>query len=80
MSYKSIRMPEEFIKEVKEVADKEYRTIPQQIMYWAELSKQAELRKWQLDEMQKGLDQADQGLLVDESTAKDIFNKCRAKI
>lgn len=62
--YKSIRMPEEFVKEVKEVADKEYRTVPQQIMYWAELGRQNELRKWQLQEMEEGLEQIKEGNVV----------------
>jgi len=57
-------MPEEFVKEVKEVAEREYRTVPQQIMYWAELGRQNELRKWQLQEMEEGLEQIKEGNVV----------------
>lgn len=57
MSFVSIRLPEEFISETKQSASKDYRTIPQQIMYWAELGKKQELRNWQLKKMHLGLQQ-----------------------
>ena len=59
MGFVSIRLPEEFISEMKAFAEKDYRTVPQQIMYWAELGKQQELRNWQIEKMRMGLQQAE---------------------
>ena len=67
MGFISIRLPEEFIGETKDFAEKDYRTIPQQIMYWAELGKQQELRNWQIEKMRLGLQQAQNGIVATES-------------
>lgn len=77
MGFVSIRLPEEFIGEAKEFAEKDYRTIPQQIMYWAELGKQQELRNWQLEKMRTGLQQAKNDLTASENDVSRVFNKCK---
>lgn len=40
MQYRSVKLPSDFIAEVKKSADKEYRSIAQQLLYWANLGKQ----------------------------------------
>ena len=77
MGFVSIRLPEEFISDVKEFALKDYRTLPQQIMYWAELGKQQELRNWQLEKMRIGLQQAQNGVVASENDVSRVFNKCK---
>lgn len=77
MGFVSIRLPEEFISDVKDFALKDYRTLPQQIMYWAELGKQQELRNWQLEKMRVGLQQAQNGVVASENDVSRVFNKCR---
>ncbi len=77
MGYKSIRLPEEFVKEVKSWADKDFRTVPQQIQYWAEIGKQKELRDWQLQQMQAGLDEAKKGVYASDEEVEAVYNKCK---
>ena len=77
MGFVSIRLPEEFIGEIKDFAEKDYRTIPQQIMYWAELGKQQELRNWQIEKMRLGLQQAHNGIIATPSDVSRVFNKCK---
>lgn len=77
MNFVSIRLPEGFIAETKEFAAKDYRTIPQQIMYWAELGKKQELRNWQLEKMRLGLQQAQNGHVATEQDIFKVFNKCK---
>jgi predicted transcriptional regulator len=77
MGFVSIRLPEEFISDVKDFALKDYRTLPQQIMYWAELGKQQELRNWQLEKMRIGLQQAQNGVVASENDVSRVFNKCK---
>lgn len=77
MSFISIRLPEEFISGTKIFAEKDYRTIPQQIMYWAELGKKQELRNWQIEKMRLGLQQAQNGYLAAENDVSRVFNKCK---
>ena len=77
MSFVSIRLPEEFISETKDFAEKDYRTIPQQIMYWAELGKKQELRTWQLEKMRLGLQQAQNNHIATENDVSRVFNKCK---
>ena len=40
MIYKTVKLPSDFVEEVKLYADKEYRSISQQLLYWAELGKE----------------------------------------
>jgi predicted transcriptional regulator len=79
MNYKSIRLPEEFVEEVKTWADQDFRTVPQQIQYWAEIGKQKELRDWQLEQMRIGLKEAKLGNTISHEDvmkrAKDIISK-----
>ena len=77
MSFVSIRLPEEFVADTKEFASKDYRTIPQQIMYWAELGKRQELRNWQLEKMRLGLQQAQNNHIATEQNVLMVFNKCK---
>jgi len=77
MGFISIRLPEEFIGETKDFAERDYRTIPQQIMYWAELGKQQELRNWQIEKMRLGLQQAQKGIVATESDISRVFTKCK---
>jgi hypothetical protein len=77
MSFISIRLPEQFIADTKEFANKDYRTIPQQIMYWAELGKKEELRNWQLEKMRVGLQQAQNNYVASEQDVSRVFNKCK---
>ena len=39
MQYKSVRLPADFMDELKKSADNEYRSMSQQLMYWANLGK-----------------------------------------
>ena len=75
MGFVSIRLPEEFISETKDFAEKDYRTVPQQIMYWAELGKQQELRNWQIEKMRMGLQQAQNGYKETKDDVSRFFNK-----
>ena len=75
MGFVSIRLPEEFISDVKDFALKDYRTLPQQIMYWAELGKQQELRNWQLEKMRIGLQQAQNGVVASENDVSSVVKK-----
>lgn len=77
MNYVSIRLPEDFIADTKEFANKDYRTIPQQIMYWAELGKEQELRRWQLEKMQLGLQQAKNNHVAAKQDILRVFSKCK---
>jgi hypothetical protein len=77
MSFVSIRLPEEFITETKEFAIKDFRTIPQQIMYWAEIGKKQELRNWQLEKMRLGLQQAQNNQIAAEQDVLRVFSKCK---
>ena len=77
MGFVSIRLPEEFVTETKEFAAKDYRTIPQQIMYWAEIGKKQELRNWQLEKMRLGLQQAQNNQIATEQDISRVFNKCK---
>lgn len=77
MSYVSIRLPEEFINDAKDFAEKDYRTIPQQIMYWASLGKKQELRHWQLEKMRLGLQQAQDEIFATENDVLRVLNKCK---
>lgn len=40
MQYKSVRLPADFVDEIKKSANDEYRSISQQLMYWANLGKE----------------------------------------
>lgn len=40
MHYKSVRLPADFVDEIRKSADNEYRSISQQLMYWANLGKE----------------------------------------
>lgn len=40
MNYRSVKLPAEFIHEVELSAEKEYRSISQQLLYWATLGKE----------------------------------------
>ena len=75
MSFKSIRFPEEFVEDVKLWAEKDFRTVPQQIQYWAELGKQKELRQWQLEEMRLGLEEVEQGNTI---PSEQVFKNANA--
>lgn len=77
MHFKSIRLPEEFIAQVAQFAEKDFRSIPQQIMYWSELGKQIELRNWQLEKMRVGLQQAKTGQVASAIEVSRVFNKCK---
>jgi hypothetical protein len=77
MNYVSIRLPAEFIADTKEFASRDYRTIPQQIMYWAELGKEQELRRWQLEKMQLGLQQAKNDHIASTEDILRVFSKCK---
>jgi hypothetical protein len=79
MSFKSIRFPEEFIENAKDFADKDFRSIPQQIMYWAEIGKQNELRNWQLEKMRLGLQQAKNNNVASNQEVLRAFTKCHKK-
>ncbi|MDR0484010.1 MAG: hypothetical protein LBH40_01850 [Alphaproteobacteria bacterium] len=75
MNYKSVRLPAEFVEDVKEQADKDFRTVPQQIQYWTELGKQKELREWQLQQMQEGLDEIKKGNTIPH---EDVMKRINA--
>ena len=77
MSSVAIKFPEDFITDTKEFANKDYRTITQQIMYWADIGKKQELRNWQLDKMRIGLQQAKNNLIATNDDVERIFNKCK---
>lgn len=79
MSFKSIRFPVDFVEDTKNFADSDFRTIPQQIMYWAEIGKQTELRNWQLEKMRIGLQQAKNNQIATELDVSRVFNKCLKK-
>ncbi len=79
MNFKSIRLPDEFIEDTKCFAEKDFRTIPQQIMYWAELGRKTELRNWQLEKMRLGLQQAKTNQVATEQDVLRVFNKCHKK-
>ena len=79
MSFKSVRFPDEFVGGVKTFADKDFRSIPQQIMYWAELGKHVELRNWQLEKMRVGLQQAQKNQIATKQDVSRVFNKCHKK-
>ncbi|MDR2007637.1 MAG: hypothetical protein LBQ34_01525 [Alphaproteobacteria bacterium] len=73
MNYKSVRLPADFVEEIKEQADREFRTVPQQIQYWTELGRKKALREWQLQQMQEGLDEIERGEVVShEEAMKEI--------
>ena len=40
MEYKSIRLPKDFLDEIKKSADMEYRSMVQQLIYWATIGKE----------------------------------------
>lgn len=40
MNYRSVKLPADFIHEVELSAEKEYRSISQQLLYWATLGKE----------------------------------------
>ena len=79
MHLRSIRLPDEFIDQVKQFAEKDFRTIPQQIMYWADLGKQIELRNWRLEKMRLGLVQAKTNKIASEQDVLRVFKKCKRK-
>ena len=79
MSFKSIRFPNEFVDNTRDFADKDFRTIPQQIMYWAEIGKNVELRNWQLEKMRLGLQQAKNNQVATKQDIARVFNKCHKK-
>lgn len=39
MSYKTVKLPTEFLEEVKKSATEEFRSVSQQLLYWATLGK-----------------------------------------
>lgn len=39
MEYKTVKLPAHFVDEVKQSADEEFRSISQQLLYWATLGK-----------------------------------------
>ena len=40
MHYRSVKLPADFIHEVELSAEREYRSISQQLLYWATLGKE----------------------------------------
>jgi predicted transcriptional regulator len=77
MAYKSIKLPEEFLQEVKFYADKEYRPLPQQIQHWVELGRQKEVRSWQVEQMEIGLEQIKNGKVINNEEVMDRLKKYR---
>ncbi|WP_119328097.1 hypothetical protein [Cysteiniphilum halobium] len=77
MGFISVRLPEEFVNETRSFAEKGYRTVPQQILYWAELGRQQELRNWQLEKMRLGLQQAKNAQIATEHDVSRVFSKCK---
>lgn len=39
MTYKTVKLPAEFVEEVKQSATEEFRSVSQQLLYWATLGK-----------------------------------------
>lgn len=39
MTYKTVKLPAEFLEEVKQSATEEFRSVSQQLLYWATLGK-----------------------------------------
>lgn len=39
MNYKTVKLPAEFLEEVKQSATEEFRSVSQQLLYWATLGK-----------------------------------------
>ncbi len=52
-----------------------FKSIPQQVMFWAEIGKQSELRNWQLEKMRAGLQQAKNNNVATEQEALRAFTK-----
>jgi hypothetical protein len=40
MLYKTVKLPADFLEEVKKSAGEEYRSVSQQLLYWANIGKQ----------------------------------------
>lgn len=40
MQYRTVKLPADFVKEVEHFAEAEYRSISQQLLYWAKLGKE----------------------------------------
>lgn len=76
--YTSIRLPSNFIQEeVVPISETEHRSIPQQIMHWARLGREAELREWQLAKIRSGLEQYKQGMVASDEDVSKVLDKCK---
>ncbi|MDR2007389.1 MAG: hypothetical protein LBQ34_00240 [Alphaproteobacteria bacterium] len=75
MSFQSVRLPKELLDEIKIQADKDFRTVPQQIQYWIELGKQQEFRKWQLQKMMEGVEDAQNGRVRSHKEVMALLNR-----
>lgn len=50
MIYKTVKLPADFMDEVKQSATEEYRSVAQQLLYWANLGKSVAAQSYFADE------------------------------
>ncbi len=72
----SLRLPEEVKKQIEDLAKNSNRRKSDMILGW--INEKLELERWQIEEINKGVAEADNGLFASKEDVAEFFNKWKS--
>lgn len=72
----SLRLPEEVKKQIEDLAKNSNRRKSDMLLGW--INEKLELERWQIEEINKGVAEADNGLFASKDDVAEFFNKWKS--
>lgn len=72
----SLRLPEEVKKQIEDLAKNSNRRKSDMLLGW--INEKLELERWQIEEINKGVAEADNGLFASKEDVAEFFNKWKS--
>lgn len=72
----SIRMPETTKEQINSLAKISHRNQTDMLLGW--INERLELERWQMEEINKGINEADAGLFASKKEVADFFNQWKS--
>lgn len=72
----SLRLPEEVKKQIEDLAKNSNRRKSDMLLAW--INEKLELERWQIDEINKGIAEADSGLFASKEDVAEFFNQWKS--
>lgn len=72
----SLRLPEEVKKQIEDLAKNSNRRKSDMLLGW--INEKLELERWQIEEINKGVAETDNGLFASKEDVAEFFNKWKS--